>query len=203
METELSLDKKEIKSKPMRLASTSEIMKYYTDKTTLIASFIVPAISASSFPLFGLMFSRILFLLMKPEQENFYSKLLLEIFYFFLVCILMGGGAIINKYIYARGGEECTFNIRQKVFRSILYKHMWWFDDPKRSSGALSNVLSEKMNKVHGLTTESLSIMLEAFLNIAIGVMIAAILNWRVAIVAFVTAPLLVLGNIIVTRSMF
>jgi len=75
---------------------------------------------------------------------------------------------------------------------------MWWFDDPERSSGIISNVLSEKMAKVHGLTTESISILLEAFLNIAIGIIISSFYSWRITIVAFVISPLLVAGNIVV-----
>jgi len=83
----------------------SEIMKYYSDKKTLVFSFLVPAISGSSYPLFGMMFSRVLFVIIEPQAENYYSKLWLEIFYFFFVSLLMGGGAILNKYVYAKGGE--------------------------------------------------------------------------------------------------
>jgi len=63
-----------------------------------------------------------------------------------------------------------------KVFESILHKHVWWFDSQETSAGVISNVLSEKMSKINGMTTESISVLIEAFLTIAIGILISCIL---------------------------
>lgn len=175
-------------------------MKYYEPTWVLILSFIAPAISSTAFPLFGLVFTRILFIIMQPQRDDFYAELNKWTLYFIGVCCLMAFGGMFTKMIYTKGGEKCTYNIREKVFESILHKHVWWFDTQETSAGVISNVLSEKMSKINGMTTESISVLIEAFLTIAIGIMVSCIYSWQVALITLAISPMQILGTFAMAR---
>lgn len=200
---ELAEEKKEVEKKMKenkRIVTLKEIMAYYEPKWVLVLSFIAPALSSLAFPLFGVVFSRILFVIMAPYVKDFYGELNYYSGLFLCVCLLMSVGGMSTRYIYTLGGERCTFNIRAKVFESILHKHIWWFDSQENSAGVLSNVLSEKMSKINGMTTESVSVLLEAFLTMAISVVISVYYSWRVALIALAISPMQVVGTLAMAR---
>ena len=175
-------------------------MKYYEPTWVLVLSFIAPAISSAAFPIFGLIFTRILFIIMQPWKSNFYEELIRWTLYFLGDCALLALGVMLTRMIYTKGGEKCTYNIRMKVFESILHKHVWWFDSQETSAGVISNVLSEKMSKINGMTTESVSVLMESFLTITIGVIIACVFSWRVGLMALAISPMQIIGSLLLSK---
>jgi ABC-type multidrug transport system fused ATPase/permease subunit len=186
---------KTIKEKDRREVSTSEIMAYYEPTYIAVLSMLVPILSASAFPLFGLVFTKMLFVIMQPDKDNFYDQLNLNTLYFFGVCLLMASSGAISKLVFTTGGENCSYNIRKKVFEEILHKQISWFDSQETSPGVLSNVLSEMMAKINGMTTESIAVILEAVLTILCSVVISCIYSWRVALVTLAVSPMQVIGT--------
>lgn len=75
-------------------------------------------------------------------------------------------------------GENLTFSVRKQLFNGIIYKHLAWFDNKDRAPGILSNVLSEDVTLLNGLTTEVISLLIESFLALVIGMIISLIFSW-------------------------
>jgi hypothetical protein len=75
-------------------------------------------------------------------------------------------------------GENLTFTVRKLLFKGILYKHVSWFDNKKRAPGILTNLMAEDVTDLNGLTTETVSILIEAFFGIIIGCIISFIFSW-------------------------
>lgn len=188
------------KGEVKRVVTLREIMQYYEPTWILVLSFVVPAIASLQFPMFGLVFTRILFIIMQPWRDDFYTELNEWTLYFICICILMGTGGMLTKMIYTKGGEQCTYNIREKTFESILYKHVWWFDSQETSAGVISNVLSEKMSKINGMTTESISVLLEAFLTIIIGIIVSCAYSWQIALITLAVSPMQIIGTILMGK---
>lgn len=59
----------------------------------------------------------------------------------------------LEKYIFTIVGENLTFSVRKLLWQQIMYKHVSWFDSKDKAPGILSNVLSEDITKLNGLTT--------------------------------------------------
>lgn len=100
-------------------------------------------------------------------------------------------------------GENLTFAIRTRLFESILYKNVSWFDNKERAPGILTGVLSEDVTEINGLSTEIIAVYLEGIFGILIGLAIAFRFTWRIALISLGTAPLVILGGFMMSRTQF
>ena len=97
-------------------------------------------------------------------------------------------------------GENLTYTFRTKLFRGIIYKHIGWFDNKDRAPGILSNILSEDISCLNGLTTESISLLLEAILSFLIGIILAFIYSWKISFVTLAISPLVMIGGLAMAK---
>ena len=84
------------------------------------------------------------------------------------IVIGIGGSVFIQKLCFGFGGDNLTHIIRVKLFEAILRKHVGWFDDKSKASGVLSNMLTEEINDVNGLTSEAIGTIIEAGLGLVL-----------------------------------
>lgn len=77
---------------------------------------------------------------------------------------------------------------------------MSWFDSKDRAPGILSNILSEDINSLNGLTTEHFSLLLEAIISLLVGVVISMIYTWKMGLITLATCPLVALGGILMGK---
>ena len=80
--------------------------------------------------------------------------------------------------IFGISGENLTHSVRKVLFKGIIFKQVCWFDDEKKAPGVLTTVLSEDVACLNGMTTETLSTVMEAFLGLALGVALSAYYCW-------------------------
>ena len=97
-------------------------------------------------------------------------------------------------------GENLIFDIRNELFRGIIYEDISWFDNKNRAPGILGNVLSEDIASLNGLTTEYLAILIEAFLGLAVGIVIALCFTWKMGLITLAIIPFVVIGSIMSSR---
>lgn len=64
----------------------------------------------------------------------------------------------------------------------------------------MSNILSEDITNLNGLTTETVATILEAVLGIAAGVGISAFFEWRMSLVCILATPFVLVGGMIMAR---
>ena len=96
-----------------------------------------------------------------------------------------------------------TLRLRIKLFEAILRKHVGWFDNKDRAPGILTNIITEDISQVNGLTTEAIGIMVEAFLGIFVSCLICFIFSWQLAIVISLISPFMVLGGLGMAKLQF
>ncbi len=182
--------------------SMGRIMTYYYPKWMAVIAFIVSIINAFSFPIYGLIYAKLLFVLMSfglpinnfYEERDFWSGMfLLEVF-------ILGLVSFLQKYLFLYVGENLTFDIRNELFAGIVYKHLSWFDNKDRAPGILSNVLSEDIGVLNGMTTEHIAIIMEAILGLLIGVVLALFYTWRLGLISLALVPFVAFGGIIGSR---
>jgi len=90
----------------------------------------------------------------------------------------IGFSSFVQKLCFGFGGDNLTLRLRIKLFEAILRKHVGWFDNKDRAPGVLTNIITEDISAVNGLTTEAIGIMVEAFLGILISCLICFIFSW-------------------------
>jgi len=72
-----------------------------------------------------------------------------------------------------------------------------WFDLSRNSSGALSARLASDCQTVNGLTTTYVAILIQNITNLACGIIIAFIFEWRTSLVALGLIPFMILAGAI------
>lgn len=184
----------------MKDVSMGKIMSYYYPTWLVYATWIVTILNGFGFPLYGLIFSEILFVMLDPYQtdyvywRNYWCGLLL------LLSFGVALFAFFNKFQFVYLGENLTFSVRKQLFTGIIFKHLAWFDNKDRAPGILSNVLSEDVTLLNGLTTEVIALLVESFLALVIGMIISLIYSWQIALVSIAVSPTVIFGGIMMSR---
>ena len=81
----------------------------------------------------------------------------------------------IERSLFGVLGETLTLNVRKDLIRGIIYKQLSWFDQEKRAPGVLTNIFSEDVSTLNGMTTETVCTVVEAFFGLILGIAIALI----------------------------
>ena len=84
--------------------------------------------------------------------------------------------------------------------RGILFKQVAWFDRENRAPGILTNVLSENVSELNGMTTETVSTMVEAFVGLILGLIIACFISWKMALFTIAASPVMIIGVVAMSR---
>ena len=115
----------------------------------------------------------------------------------------IGLSSFTQKLCFGFGGDNLTLLLRIRLFESILRKHIGWFDNKDRAPGVLTNIITEDISAVNGLTTEAIGVMIEAFLGITMSCLFCFFLSWRLAIVVTLISPFMVLGGLGMAKLQF
>jgi len=84
----------------------------------------------------------------------------------------------LQKYLFTYTGENLTLHYRRALYEGIIYKHIAWFDSKDKAPGVLSNVLSEDISALNGMTTESIYMLLECAFTLLIALALSLFYSW-------------------------
>ena len=158
--------------------------------------------------MFGFILSQYVFVLAMdidtPEhREEYEHERDVWTFAFMGLVVGIGLSSFVQKLCFGFGGDNLTLKLRIKLFEAILRKHVGWFDNKERAPGILTNIITEDISAVNGLTTEAIGIMVEAFLGIFISCLICFIFSWQLAIIITIISPFMVLGGLGMAKLQF
>ncbi|HAL73999.1 MAG TPA: ABC transporter ATP-binding protein [Clostridiales bacterium] len=115
----------------------------------------------------------------------------------YLACVVLGSGfGYLQSLLVTRLGQGMLMQIRREVFRHILHLPMRVLDH--YSSGRLITRATNDVETINEFFTDVLvNLIRDVFLLIGIVAMMLA-MNWQLALVSFVTIPLIALSTIMV-----
>lgn len=96
-----------------------------------------------------------------------------------------------------------TYDIRVLLFKSLIHKEVSWFDRKERAPGILTNILSEDITNLNGLTTETIGTVVESLFSLLGGIAAAAYYEWRMALVCLALTPFTVMGAALMAKLNF
>jgi ATP-binding cassette, subfamily B (MDR/TAP), member 1 len=175
-------------------------MSYYRPISLTIIGCIISIVISFGWPIYGLIYSKLLFVMMKSFLPTFVSDRNFWQGMFLLLVILLGITNFIQKYVFLIAGENLTFDVRNLLYKGIMFKHLAWFDRKDRAPGILSNVLSEDIAILNGMTTEHLAILIEAYGGVIIGAAISLFYNWKMGLITCLFVPFISLGGVLMSR---
>lgn len=185
-----------------RAAATgyARIFQFYQPKWMAVCMIFTALIMSMSFPVLGLLTSSYQYIIIDWESPEFEERRLIVGLSWLGLCFLIGGISAFEKGMFGTTGENLTANVRKALIRGVLYKQLSWFDSEKRAPGILTNVFSEDVASLNGMTTETASTVIEAGLGLGFGVLVALFINWRMALCTIAVSPILLVGVVAMSR---
>ncbi|KAJ3052250.1 Multidrug resistance protein 1 [Rhizophlyctis rosea] len=167
-----------------------------------VIGFIGAGLSGIWFPIFSLVFGRILAVFAETDLNemqngaNFWSLmfLLLGIFSFLTT--------FSNIAAFRVAGDKLTTRLRSVTFRKLVRMEIGFFDEEGHESGTLCARLGEDATLVQGLTGQSFGRIVQLLTTAVAGLVIAFVHSWRLTLVMFATVPLIAASGYFEMKSL-
>eukprot|EP00746_Dinoflagellata_sp_MGD_P160771 gnl/MRDRNA2_/MRDRNA2_87673_c0_seq1.p1 gnl/MRDRNA2_/MRDRNA2_87673_c0~~gnl/MRDRNA2_/MRDRNA2_87673_c0_seq1.p1 ORF type:complete len:1288 (-),score=286.59 gnl/MRDRNA2_/MRDRNA2_87673_c0_seq1:202-4065(-) len=134
-----------------------------------------------------------------PLKREAYKNALL----FLGLAILQFVGIFMKQSIYRWIQERMTKNLRKEYFTCLLSQEIGFFDDPANSAGGLTAALAKQTQLVAGITGISLGQMIGSTCALLLGVAMAFVACWRLALAMLGAVPLVGIAMALVTKMMY
>jgi len=126
-------------------------------------------------------------LIEKKALGDFYSLMLL------IIGIVVGVAAFCQFFSFSVAGEMLTSRLRSLTFQAILKQEIGWFDQSSNNAGSLCAQLSGDAASVQGATGSRLGVIFQSLSTVIGAVILAFVLEWRLALVAIPFGPFILL----------
>lgn len=117
-----------------------------------------------------------------------------------LVISCMGVVTVVANFLqhfyFGIMGEKMTERVRRMMFSAMLRNEVGWFDEEENSADALSMRLANDATFVRAAFSNRLSILIQDATAVIVALVIGMLLEWRLALVALGTLPLLTVSAI-------
>ncbi|KAL9285379.1 putative ABC-type xenobiotic transporter [Arabidopsis thaliana] len=160
------------------------------ETTILILGTLLGAVNGTIFPIFGILFAKVIEAFFKPPHDmkrdsRFWS----------MIFVLLGVASLIvypmHTYLFAVAGGRLIQRIRVMCFEKVVHMEVGWFDEPENSSGTIGARLSADAALIKTLVGDSLSLSVKNAAAAVSGLIIAFTASWKLAVIILVMIPLI------------
>ncbi|XP_021729691.1 ABC transporter B family member 6-like [Chenopodium quinoa] len=102
----------------------------------------------------------------------------------------------LQHFYFGIMGEKMTERVRRMMFSAMLRNEVGWFDDEENSADTLSMRLANDATFVRAAFSNRLSIFIQDSAAVIVAVLIGMLLQWRLALVALATLPVLTISAV-------
>ncbi|XP_065871120.1 ABC transporter B family member 20 [Euphorbia lathyris] len=117
-----------------------------------------------------------------------------------LIIACMGVVTVVANFLqhfyFGIMGEKMTERVRRMMFSAMLRNEVGWFDEEENSADTLSMRLANDATFVRAAFSNRLSIFIQDSTAVIVAVVIGMLLEWRVALVALATLPILMVSAV-------
>lgn len=117
-----------------------------------------------------------------------------------LIIACMGVVTVVANFLqhfyFGIMGEKMTERVRRMMFSAMLRNEVGWFDDEENSADTLSMRLANDATFVRAAFSNRLSIFIQDSAAVIVAVLIGMLLQWRLALVALATLPVLTVSAV-------
>ncbi|KAK8928800.1 ABC transporter B family member 20 [Platanthera zijinensis] len=102
----------------------------------------------------------------------------------------------LQHFYFGIMGEKMTERVRRMMFSAMLRNEVGWYDGDENSADTLSMRLANDATFVRAAFSNRLSIFIQDTSAVVVAIVIGMLLQWRVALVALATLPILVVSAV-------
>ncbi|KAJ3261916.1 Multidrug resistance protein 1 [Chytriomyces hyalinus] len=147
------------------------------------------------FPCFSLIFSEIIIVFGKPNDDERNSG----IRFWSIMFVIISVGAFLANFMaismFSIAGEKLVCKIRQKTFEALLRQEIAFFDEDKHSTGILTGQLAEDAFQVQGLVGQTMATIVDLAAGITAGLVLAFVSGWQLTLIVLCTMPFMIVAG--------
>ncbi|KAM7494945.1 hypothetical protein LguiB_029554 [Lonicera macranthoides] len=155
---------------------------------------------AAIFGSFNPLLAYVIALIVTAYYRNDKHNLRQEVDKWCLLIACMGVVTVVANFLqhfyFGIMGEKMTERVRRMMFSAMLRNEVGWFDEEENSADTLSMRLANDATFVRAAFSNRLSIFIQDSAAVVVAVLIGMLLQWRLALVALATLPILTLSAI-------
>jgi ABC-type multidrug transport system fused ATPase/permease subunit len=166
----------------------------------ILVGCIAAGINGATQPAFAVIFSRILTVYSYDpvtQLDLINSSTMLYCLLFAGLGLIIMASTLIQGAALGKSGEELTSRLRHQAFKAMLRQEIGWFDSEKNSTGALTTRLATEAAQVQGATGARIGVMMQAFFNIGVAIIISFIFGWQLTLLVLGFLPLIAVAGAI------
>lgn len=118
----------------------------------------------------------------------------------FVLVAFNGIGFFLRNNSFGTLSENLTNEIQQLMYRSLLQKHIGWFDDRNRATSVLTSTMAEGTARINDAGSTALQPVITAGMSLTVGLSLSAAFCWPMALGALAVIPLQVAGVLLQAR---
>ncbi|KAM3850989.1 bile salt export pump [Vipera latastei] len=184
-------------------ANVTRILKYNAPEWPyMVLGSLGAAANGAVNPLYALLFSQIIGTFSVPDEEERRSQINGVCLLFVVVGLVSFFTQFLQGYTFAKAGELLTRRLRKIGFQAMLGQEIGWFDDHINSPGALTTRLATDASQVQGAAGTQIGMIVNAFTNIGVSIIIAFYFSWKLSLVITCFLPLLALSGMVQSRML-
>lgn len=105
-----------------------------------------------------------------------------------------------QTYLMSKVGQDIIFDIRQDLFTKLQKLGLEFYD--KWQAGRIMSRLTNDIDALHQLVTSGLTNIINDVFTLITIVIIMLTMNWRLALITFLTVPIILVATLYFTRQM-
>ncbi|KAK9169269.1 hypothetical protein Syun_001409 [Stephania yunnanensis] len=158
------------------------------------------SIGAAIFGSFNPLLAYVLALIVVAYYNDHNHHLRHEVDKWCLIIACMGIVTVVSNFLqhfyFGIMGEKMTERVRRMMFSAMLRNEVGWFDEEENNADTLSMRLANDATFVRAAFSNRLSIFIQDTAAVVVAVLIGMLLEWRLALVALATIPVLTVSAV-------
>ncbi|OVA03547.1 ABC transporter [Macleaya cordata] len=158
------------------------------------------SIGAAIFGSFNPLLAYVIALIVSSYYRDHGRHLRHEVEKWCLIIACMGIVTVVANFLqhfyFGIMGEKMTERVRRMMFSAMLRNEVGWFDEEDNSADTLSMRLANDATFVRATFSNRLSIFIQDTSAVLVALLIGVLLEWRLAVVALGTLPILTISAI-------
>ncbi|KAJ6311679.1 hypothetical protein OIU77_013439 [Salix suchowensis] len=156
---------------------------------------VLGSIGAAIFGSFNPLLAYVISLIVTAYYRREEHRLRQDVDRWCLMIAIMGVVTVVANFLqhfyFGIMGEKMTERVRRMMFSAMLRNEVGWFDEEDNSADTLSMRLANDATFVRAAFSNRLSIFIQDSAAVIVAVVIGMLLQWRLALVALATLPVL------------
>jgi ATP-binding cassette subfamily B (MDR/TAP) protein 1 len=158
----------------------------------MLLGLIGSVVSGGAYPAYAVILAKVLETLGTKSPATIESDIGMWVAMFAVIGAGVFVGWVLQGF-YSVAGAAVTEKLRVLMLKNLLRQDQTFFAMPERDAAALTRTLERDVEAVHQLWGPSLGFRVQVFVNLAVGIAIAFVMSWRIALVMLMLLPIVLL----------